>query len=136
MNVTGNSVTVEVPAGAAINGIGMVPGGASFSLSRGGATALQGTSPMKIFDHCPYGIYNFNPYSATVPAKEETNPYLKDTLRISMVFTLAHAGQLALRLPLRLPRSLIESFMLKQPQLLEEQWHLMEYRELVCFPIY
>ncbi|KAI0974725.1 glycoside hydrolase family 71 protein [Xylaria arbuscula] len=70
MNVAGNSVTVDVPAGAAINTIGMAPGDVSFSLSRGGATVLQGTSPMKILDHCPCGIYNFNPYSGTIPVGE------------------------------------------------------------------
>ncbi|KAI0457320.1 glycoside hydrolase family 71 protein [Xylaria acuta] len=70
MNVAGNSVTVSVPAGAAINSIGMAPGAVSFSLSRGGATVLEGTSPMKILDHCPCGIYNFNPYSGTLPAGE------------------------------------------------------------------
>jgi hypothetical protein len=70
MHVAGNSVTVEVPAGAAINSISMAPGQVSFSLDRGGAAVLQGTAPMKILDHCPCGIYNFNPYSGTVPAGE------------------------------------------------------------------
>ncbi|TRX90489.1 hypothetical protein FHL15_008658 [Xylaria flabelliformis] len=68
MTVAGKSVTVNVPAGAAINSIAMAPGAVSFSLSRSGATVLQGTSPMKILDHCPCGIYNFNPYSGTIPA--------------------------------------------------------------------
>lgn len=53
MNVAGNSVSVNVPAGAAINSIGMAPGGVSFSLSRGGTTVLEEASPMKILDHCP-----------------------------------------------------------------------------------
>lgn len=71
MNVAGEEKTVDVPAGAAINSIAMAPGKVSFSLSRGGSKVLEGASPMQILDHCPCGIYNFNPYSGTVPAGEE-----------------------------------------------------------------
>ncbi|KAI1174800.1 glycoside hydrolase family 71 protein [Nemania sp. FL0916] len=70
MNVAGKTVTVNVPKGAQLNRIAMAPGTVSFSLSRNGATVLQGTSPMKILDHCPCGIYNFNPYTGSIPAGE------------------------------------------------------------------
>ncbi|KAI1809874.1 glycoside hydrolase family 71 protein [Poronia punctata] len=71
MNVAGESKTVDVPAGAAINSVAMAPGKVSFSLSRDGTTVLQGDSPMQVLDHCPCGIYNFNPYSGTIPAGED-----------------------------------------------------------------
>ncbi|KAI0154552.1 glycoside hydrolase family 71 protein [Xylariaceae sp. FL1272] len=70
VDVAGNSVTVDVPKGAKMSRVAMAPGEVSFSLSRSGATVLQGTSPMQILDHCPCGIYNFNPYTGSIPAGE------------------------------------------------------------------
>ncbi|KAF4871697.1 Mutanase [Colletotrichum siamense] len=68
INVGGTSVTVQAPAGAAKFSVDMKPGAISFSLARGGSTVLSGTAGMQILDHCPCGIYNFNPYVGTIPA--------------------------------------------------------------------
>jgi hypothetical protein len=70
MTVAGNTETVEAPAGAAKFSIDMAPGQVSFKLTRGGAAILEGASEMQILDHCPCGIYNFNPYVGTLPPGE------------------------------------------------------------------
>lgn len=70
ITVGGNPVTVDAPPGAAKFSVDMVPGAVSFSLARGGATVVEGTAGMEVLDHCPCGIYNFNPYTGTIPAGE------------------------------------------------------------------
>ena len=68
VNSGGNVQTQAVPAGANLVSVPMGVGAQSFSLSRGGATVLSGTSLMEIEDVCPCGIYNFNAYVGSLPA--------------------------------------------------------------------
>lgn len=68
MSAGGNSQTAEAPVGASIHSVDMAPGQVSFRLVRGGSAVLEGASDMEILDHCPCGIYNFNPFVGTLPA--------------------------------------------------------------------
>ncbi|OHF01937.1 mutanase [Colletotrichum orchidophilum] len=68
VNVAGNSITFQAPAGAAKFSVDMKPGTVAFNLARGGSSIHSETAGMQILDQCPCGIYNFNPYVGTIPA--------------------------------------------------------------------
>lgn len=70
MNAGDNSATIEVPAGASIHTVDMAPGAVSFGLHRNDNVVLEGTSDLDILDHCPCGIYNFNPFVGSLPSGE------------------------------------------------------------------
>ncbi len=63
-----NTQTFVGKAGANAWAVNMGTGKQSFSLTRGGATVLSGTSLKDISADCICGIYNFNAYVGTLPA--------------------------------------------------------------------
>lgn len=70
-------------------------------------------------DYCSAAYTTLIPMPEQSLQEKPTNFYQRDIPPFSTAFTLAHAGHLASRLPLRLSRLSIELFMPKQPQLLE-----------------
>ncbi len=63
-----NTQTFDGKAGANAWAVNMGTGTQSFSLTRGGATVMSGTSLKDISADCVCGIYNFNAYVGTLPA--------------------------------------------------------------------
>jgi hypothetical protein len=102
MTVAGNTQTVEAPAGTAKFTIDMAPGQVSFRVVRGGAPVLEGVSDFAILDHCPCGIYNFNPYVGSLPAGEpdELRPEAYSSISAGLkVSTCGPTGMRATNLP-------------------------------------
>lgn len=65
-----NTQTFDGKAGANAWAVNMGTGKQSFSLTRGGNTILSGTSLKDISADCICGIYNFNAYVSTLPARQ------------------------------------------------------------------
>lgn len=64
----GNTKTQAVKKGATLFTVPAGLGVQKFKLVQSGATVYDETSLMQITDVCPCGIYNFNPYTGSVPA--------------------------------------------------------------------